>query len=60
MKTLKERISGFAGKFAFHLSDTHGYPVEEFKNKLSSLTYKQFFNLVGSHKDFYKQLKQCV
>jgi alanyl-tRNA synthetase len=45
-------ISRLAGKFAFHLSDTHGIPFEVTKKKLEGMTYLQFFNLLERHKDF--------
>ncbi|MFH1317777.1 MAG: hypothetical protein ABIH71_02015 [Candidatus Omnitrophota bacterium] len=49
------------GKFAFHLSDTHGLPLQIFKQIYFENGYlkKEIFLLsLREHKDFLKKLKE--
>lgn len=55
LETIK-RINSFAGAFAFHLFDTHGYPKELFEKDLERMTFQDFFSVVGKHKDFTRSL----
>lgn len=58
MPTNNEEILKILGRFAFHLSDTHGIPKEIFVEKYTkngAWDLVRVFNFIFEHNDFMRQ-----
>jgi len=55
-----EKTEKFLAHFVFHLYDTHGFPIEISKERLSKCSWKQFIKTLWKHKDFLKQWKNST
>jgi len=49
-----DKFEELAGVFSFHLSDTHGIPLEIIKEKFLRMNYWNLICIIYRHKDFKK------
>lgn len=58
---MEEKINSYFARFAFHLYDTHGIPLQVFKDWFQIDGYwktEKLFRFIEKHKDFIRQEKE--